>query len=56
MSRSKVDPATDPLHGGAVHVHRSRGAVSGILLIVPGVCGAFIAFVGPWFDFGRADA
>lgn len=37
--------------GGRLEIARSRGALSGFLLIVLGVWGAFIPFVGPYFDF-----
>jgi hypothetical protein len=38
--------------GGRMQIPRSRGAASGVLLIVLGVWGALIPFVGPYFDFG----
>jgi hypothetical protein len=44
--------AVDPLHGGAVQVPRSRGAVSGLLLIALGAWGALVPLVGPAFGFG----
>jgi hypothetical protein len=50
--RAKQTNAVDPLHGGAVHVPGSRGAVSGFLLIALGVWGAFVPLVGPAFGFG----
>ena len=34
-----------------MQIPRSRGAASGLLLIVLGVWGALIPFVGPYFDF-----
>lgn len=37
--------------GGRLQIPRSRGAASGFLLIVLGVFGALIPFVGPYFDF-----
>ncbi len=37
--------------GGRLHMPRSRGALSGLLLILAGVWGALIPFVGPYFDF-----
>jgi hypothetical protein len=37
--------------GGRMQIPRSRGAASGVLLIVLGVWGALIPFVGPYFDF-----
>lgn len=36
---------------GTMWVPRSRGAVSGALLVVLGVWGALIPFVGPYFDY-----
>ncbi|EIV90653.1 hypothetical protein [Frankia sp. QA3] len=36
---------------GTWHIPRSRGAVSGLLLMLLGVWGALIPFVGPYFDF-----
>ncbi len=36
---------------GALHMPRSRGAVSGLLLIILGVWGALVPFVGPYFRF-----
>jgi hypothetical protein len=37
--------------GGRLQMPRSRGATSGFLLILAGVWGALIPFVGPYFDF-----
>ena len=37
--------------GGRMQIRRSRGAASGFLLILLGVWGALIPFVGPYFDF-----
>lgn len=37
---------------GGLHMPRSRGAVSGLLLIILGVWGAVVPFVGPYFHFG----
>ncbi|MGK2853140.1 MAG: hypothetical protein ACSLE3_03380 [Microbacteriaceae bacterium] len=34
-----------------LEISRSRGALSGFLLILLGLWGAFIPFVGPYFDF-----
>jgi hypothetical protein len=34
-----------------MRIPRSRGAVSGVLLIILGLFGALIALVGPYFDF-----
>lgn len=52
MARKNKAKTTDPLHGGTVHVPRSRGAVSGFLLVGLGAWGALIPFVGPLFKFG----
>jgi hypothetical protein len=37
--------------GGRMQMPRSRGAASGFLLILLGLWGALIPFVGPYFDF-----
>ena len=36
---------------GGLHMPRSRGAVTGLLLVLLGAWGALIPFVGPYFDF-----
>jgi hypothetical protein len=36
---------------GSLHMPRSRGAVSGLLLLILGVWGALIPFVGPYLHF-----
>jgi hypothetical protein len=36
---------------GGLHMPRSRGAVSGLLLIILGVWGALVPFIGPYFHF-----
>jgi len=36
---------------GTMRVPRSRGAISGTLLVLLGVWGALIPFVGPYFDY-----
>jgi hypothetical protein len=51
MARNK-DRADDPLRGGSLHVPRSRGAVSGIVLIILGAFGILAPLIGPWFSFG----
>jgi hypothetical protein len=51
MAKNKHTDDPD-LHGGRLRVPRSRGALSGSLLIVLGVWGALIPLVGPYFDFG----
>ncbi|MDY6996791.1 MAG: hypothetical protein SW019_09355 [Actinomycetota bacterium] len=37
--------------GDALRIPRSRGAASGILVIVLGIWGALVPFVGPYFNF-----
>ncbi|MBW8481175.1 hypothetical protein [Actinomadura parmotrematis] len=39
---------------GIRHVPRSRGVLSGALLVLLGAWGALLPFVGPYFDFGFA--
>jgi len=36
---------------GSLHMPRSRGAVSGLLLMILGLWGALIPFIGPYFHF-----
>src|SRR6185312_10259188 len=36
---------------GMLRVPRSRGALSGVLLVLLGLWGGLVAFVGPYFDF-----
>ncbi len=36
---------------GTMQIPRSRGAVSGLLIVALGVWGALVPFVGPFFDF-----
>ncbi len=40
-----------PVREGRLRMARSRGAASGVLLILLGIWGAIIPFVGPLFDF-----
>lgn len=40
-----------PTKGGRLHMPRSRGAASGLLLILLGAWGALIPFIGPLFNF-----
>jgi hypothetical protein len=47
---NKVDAAA-PVSGSRMRIARSRGAASGFLLILLGIWGALIPFVGPLFDF-----
>lgn len=53
MSDTRVtsDTRVRPVRGSRLAIARSRGALSGFLLILLGVWGAFIPFVGPYFDF-----
>ncbi|MFZ1163974.1 hypothetical protein [Mycobacterium sp.] len=37
---------------GSLHMPRSRGAVSGLLLVILGAWGALIPFIGPYLHFG----
>ncbi|MGD9621963.1 MAG: hypothetical protein AB7G47_18835 [Mycolicibacterium sp.] len=37
--------------GGRLRIPRSRGATSGFLIMVLGLWGALVPFVGPYFDF-----
>lgn len=47
-----TDSTLAPHRGaGILRVSRSRGMVSGLLLILLGVWGAIIPFVGPYFDY-----
>jgi hypothetical protein len=39
------------VNSGGLHMPRSRGAVTGLLLVLLGAWGALIPFVGPYFDF-----
>lgn len=41
----------DRPRGGRMRIPRSRGAASGLLLILLGLWGALIPFLGPYFDF-----
>jgi hypothetical protein len=41
----------DRVGGGRLRIARSRGAASGILVIVLGAWGALVPFLGPAFDF-----
>jgi hypothetical protein len=48
MSRIVSDEA---VQGGRMRIPRSRGAASGLLIVVLGLWGALVPFVGPAFDF-----
>jgi hypothetical protein len=47
---NKLDNSV-PVRGGRMRIPRSRGATSGFLLILLGLWGALIPFIGPYFDF-----
>lgn len=49
-----VDNRVAEPRGGRLRMPRSRGAISGFLLILLGAWGALIPFVGPYFDFAYA--
>jgi hypothetical protein len=40
-----------PARGGRLHMRRSIGAASGFLLILLGVWGGLVPFIGPYFDW-----
>ena len=42
---------TAPRRSGTMRVVRSRGALSGFLLLLLGIWGALIPFVGPYFHY-----
>jgi hypothetical protein len=43
--------SSERVHGGRLVIPRSRGAASGLLVIVLGAWGALVPFLGPAFDF-----
>ncbi|MEU0496534.1 hypothetical protein [Mycobacterium sp. NPDC006124] len=43
--------AHEDVQGGRMRIPRSRGAASGLLIILFGLWGALVPFVGPLFDF-----
>ena len=43
---------TEPASRGRMWVPRSRGAVTGFLLMLLGAWGALVPFIGPYFSFG----
>jgi len=43
--------ANEDVQGGRMRIPRSRGAASGFLIVVAGLWGALVPFVGPMFDF-----
>lgn len=58
MKRHKNQDTTDSggqnpdFHGGVMSIPRSRGAFSGMLLIIFGAWAALIPFIGPLFKYG----
>jgi hypothetical protein len=52
-NRRVIDMRTydTPAQGGRFRIPRSRGAASGLLLVLLGLWGALIPFVGPYFNF-----
>jgi hypothetical protein len=44
-------PAPRIARSDRLHVRRTRGALSGVLLVVLGAWGALIPFVGPYFNY-----
>ncbi len=50
MKDRDVDTALDT-RAGRMEIPRSRGAASGFLLVLLGLWGALIPFIGPYFDF-----
>lgn len=51
MTNDRTDPARIDTRGSTLRVPRSRGALSGILLVLLGIWGAVIPFIGPAFSF-----
>ena len=47
----RVDAPNPDFHGGVMHIPRSRGAISGMLLVVFGAWAALVPFIGPLFDY-----
>lgn len=46
-----VDENVSSGHGGRLRIPRSRGALGGLVVLILGIWGALIPFVGPYFDF-----
>lgn len=55
MNMRRHDPDANDhnadFHGGVMHIPRSRGAVSGLLLILFGAWAAAIPLIGPYFNY-----
>ncbi|KAF0846812.1 hypothetical protein [Nocardia caishijiensis] len=46
-----VDEKGTTGRGGRLHIPRSRGALGGLAVLLLGLWGALIPFIGPYFDF-----
>ncbi|MFC4372895.1 hypothetical protein ACFO5K_02175 [Nocardia halotolerans] len=46
-----VDKKVSTGHGGRLRIPRSRGALGGLAVLLLGIWGALIPFVGPYFNF-----
>lgn len=46
-----VDEKVSTGHGGRLRMPRSRGAVGGLAVLLLGLWGALVPFIGPYFDF-----
>ncbi|WP_280436055.1 hypothetical protein [Nocardia carnea] len=46
-----VDESVTTGRAGRVHIPRSRGALGGLAVLLLGIWGALIPFIGPYFDF-----
>ncbi|MCW2540193.1 MAG: hypothetical protein JWN95_1918 [Frankiales bacterium] len=51
MARTQNTYDIDSSHARTIRIPRTRGAVSGLLLVVLGIWGALIPFVGPYFHY-----
>ncbi len=47
-----VDDRTTTGRGGGLRIPRSRGALGGLAVLLLGIWGALIPFIGPYFHFG----
>ncbi len=47
----EVDEKVSTANGGRMRIPRSRGALGGLAVLLLGIWGALIPFVGPYFDF-----
>jgi hypothetical protein len=51
MPNRHTDQSID-LHGGRLRVPRSRGALSGVVLVLLGAWGVLVPLIGPYVNFG----